>query len=313
MRAAQLAGSGLARDWLQRSTRRLDPLPGGAWAFSLSGDLPLEGSARWEDEWLLLHAAPAPPPGGGEGPPRPSPGFWQALLLNGGLEGRAKLAYAPRRGALHLAAELPCIEGIDMAERLEAAFRGFRAAARSLTAAAPEPIAPPRLSPPANPPGNPPLCLPALCGEAGWPYLEREDGRLFVELEAGASSGFHQAVIEMTGERRAEAWVEVACLDGASPASREASGLLLLTASRALRLARPVVAGSEGRESARFQVMLPADTTAEELTLALGACTLACRLCAEELRALKEETIALEYLRRLGAAAGVPPPGDRNG
>ena len=90
--------------------------------------------------------------------------------------------------------------------------------------------------------------------------------------------------------------VEVTRCETFSQPSRQALGVLLLTACGLVRFARAAVEEKGGQALARFEVRFSTAPSALELTHALAALSVACRLCAQEAKALQDEEIAGKYL-----------------
>jgi len=158
---------------------------------------------------------------------------------------------------------------------------------------------PPQVSPvlPENAAASGALDLSALCREAGWPFTERDGGRLAVELETAPSAGFHQALVQaLPGEAGVGISVDLQVMPDLSSVSREALGLFLLTATGALRMPRAIARLAGEHATVGFEVRLGRAADAFAVGLALGACSVACDMCGPEVKVLQNERLARAYL-----------------
>jgi len=149
------------------------------------------------------------------------------------------------------------------------------------------------------------LDLAALCAAARWPFNAREDGMLAVSLEV--TGGFQQATVVVDAADGVV--VRTPILDGEVPsaaACRDALGLLLLRACGVFRMVRAVVDAASG--AVRFEVVLGAQPTADELARALSALSVAWRLAAREARVLATDAdVAQAYLAGGPGTGGCRP------
>jgi hypothetical protein len=238
------------------------------------------------DDWLLLTADydenTLP-----EDTPQPS---WETLLAwNSAVSGGVKFVLSPERRVC-LRAELPCLEGCASPEAAAAAAAGFAAAQRLWGQVDVSPRAVP-LPPTAALPAQ----LIQLCTESGWAVNTRADDTLVVDLDV--AGGHWQAHFLSLPSQEILALVELATIDAAATASREAIAILLLLAGGALRWARPAVRVIGDRCVAVFEVLLSPVPTAADLLDTLSGLSLACRWCAAEANTLLDESAAQEYLR----------------
>ncbi len=252
--------------------------------------IPIE--ARLEEGWIVFEGAAR------NGAPMKGP--WELLRLNTRMPGLARLVPSSNgtvgEGSVHISAEVPVEDGVNLFERfrptiddlacaqvmLEGKKRGSCSGTRPITTA----------SDPSN------VRLKHLCEETGWPHRMGAEGRVLVDL--GVPTGFHQAVVAPLG-KGAAAWVDLE-RTGETPAPvRQALGMLLLTIGRVIRLVRAEVEDraaddGEGEEIVRLEVRFGWAPTAGDLSHALSALATACRLCALEVRVLRDPRAAGAYL-----------------
>jgi len=212
------------------------------------------------------------------------------LELNCHLGGVGKLAFAPGKRSLHLRAEIPLDDGIDVPARLRETLEGFNASLRCFRERGSDPKPNPSLSAPL---AAPPVDLASLCAELGWPFVERA-GVLSVNLETERAA--YKAVVQIEEKRFVRVAVELAPCAAWSAPSRQALAVLLLAACGMVRLARAVVYESSGAETAGFEVRFTGTPSADELKHALASLSVACCLCALEAKAMEDESLASAYL-----------------
>jgi hypothetical protein len=220
--------------------------------------------------------------------------IWSALEWNGKLEGAAKLALDPAGRLLRARAEIPLDGECSVAQDLAATLSGIERAAGLVRIDSdregeehPDPITAPSQDPAAPP-------LRQLLADAGWQFVERPGGSFMADLECGGD--FRQALVQAGPEQDSRASVELACWESHAPASRDALAVLLLTASGAVRMARPAAEQSGDRIAARFEVRLASHASPALLGRGLAALSVACRLCGREAAILNNERIAERYL-----------------
>jgi len=232
---------------------------------------------------------------------------------NAQLAGGAKFALVPEDERVHVCAELPLGVGSDLAGRLLEASRGCgQAAALVRGGRAPGDGPSEGCGKPSGEPSAAPAAdgeLDRLCEEAGWVFTRRSPGCLAVDLEETA--GFSQAQLV----RRADGSVALtADVDDCPPATgscEEALAIFLLRCCGWLRMARAVGEPASERAAPRFEVVLAADPSPNELSEALSALSVAVRFCAQELRVLaRNEDLARRYLacQPRGVRRAVPAP-----
>ncbi len=145
-------------------------------------------------------------------------------------------------------------------------------------------------------PHEPAPDLAGLCRDAGWPFDERSDGTLVVDL--GVNGAYVAATVAACDSGIAIEAELVSPLPEPG-LCRTALAAFLLRANGAFRMARAVFrAGTSdgGAERAVLEAPLPADTTAAELGDALGALAVVAQHCAIEAQLIAaDERIARAY------------------
>lgn len=290
---------------LQHSAARVEQVAHDRWQLCLGTDVDLQATARLDEGWLLFDA-PLP------GSPLHTQRIWDLLRWNTTLLGGAKFAVSARSdhigppdgppseaALLRVRAELPLGRDIDLRTRIGETCSGLESAGARLLRG-PTAIAVPWRDKQGNGAGG--TDLRRLCSEAGWPFTERSDGRLAVDLDI--PGGFHQAIVEETMSGAHLLRVSVGLGAGnTSPAllSQLALGVFLLRANAVVRMARAVAEAVDGRMTTRFEVEFAHAPGAEELGHALAALSVACRLCGREANVLaQDEAVAGAYLSSMG-------------
>jgi len=277
---------------LDKCAVAVDAVAPGRWAFTLSNGTDLAARARVDDGWLLLTAAL------GDGSVSPTRS-WELLRWNAVLDGGARVVVRAGRPGLRACAELALDDEVDLPRRILEACAGLRAANErwvcapdgagdAMTRVASEGAS---------------ADLPRLCRESGWSFVEREAGRLGVDLDVPGA--FQQAIVEPRGRGVA---VTVPVLEAAGPSPsvcEQALGLLLLRVCGIVRMAR---AAAEAQASqARFEVVFGSRPCAAELTHAFAALSVACRIAGREAAVLwSDEKIAEAYIEQWDRKEGGP-------
>jgi len=248
--------------------------------------------------WLLLETAlPVVGRAAGLGPAR----VQSLLRQNAALPSPLTYAVGPGAPRLLLTADVPledagCGAGLSDAsgDLVRASVDGFRVVLGGGAAAAgasPDPGVRLRVADPAG------AALLSLCRETGWLHDERADGQFTFTLDVPGLFCQVQPFVLPGGSIRLRAGL--AAPPRLSRVCRRAIGLLLLTASRVVRLARAAAAGGAA-EPYVWEVVWPAVPAASLFDRGLTALSIACRMTARELRALCDESIAREYLALRG-------------
>lgn len=268
------------------------------WAFMLSNGADIQATAQIDDGWVSVDASQ------GLSSMAQAASAWALLQWNGALAGGAKFALHPKQPGPRLRADLPLDEDINLTRRLSQACAGLRAA-RTLHSAGGngrEAASPTDILISDDPGETAPADLPALCRQTQWDFIEREPGRLVVDLDV--SGRFQQAIIETGTDRRVVASVPI--IDAAraggetpSPTRRQALSLLLLRTCGIVRMVRAAAQMGDGATAARFEVAFGDTPCAAELTHGLAALSVACRLASREAAVLeRDEAMARAYVQQ---------------
>jgi hypothetical protein len=228
---------------------------------------------------------------------------WEALASTVRVEGVAKLSLTPGGCGIEIRADVAMGDDADPAPALAAAVDDMRSLAAALagSSGAGTVAAAGESAIDAGPASGARVDLRALVSETSWSFVERDPDRLAVDL--AIPDRFQQAFItpSRSGRTLARATLAMGALPTA--ASRRALGVLMLTASTAIRLVRPgiVIEGADARLV--VEAYLDPDPDAADLDAALGALATACRIAGREARALFDERVARIYLAARGWAA----------
>jgi hypothetical protein len=301
-------------EWLQHRADAVEAAGRGRWKFALSGRASLRGTARLEDDWLLLEA----PSSGGRRPKRLTPERLERLLqYNAELRGGAKFGLGGDPPQVVLSAEIPTdLDQVELESRLAEAFVGFRQgrlkSSRKRAHHAAEPEVAWNVHDGQDPDGQDPegptdRDLSRLCEEAGWPFAERASGRVAVQLDV--RDQFYQALMERTWAGGLRLWVELGNDVSDAASSRFAVSVLLLSACRAVRMARAAATPVNGVTAYCWEVSLGDAAGSRELQHALASLSVACRVSAREVQALQHEAIARHYLMVRGWSSYLPETG----
>jgi hypothetical protein len=255
----------------------------GRWDVALAGDISV--AARIADSWLVI-TSPLP-----EAYPAPS-----LITCNGRLPGWVKFAVEVD-GCQQVRAELPLDEELCGAAAVHEILKGIQFAHAILSGEQSGPVQPELLPTPTQ------TALLSLSEEAGWPAIARGDTAIAVELECRGA--FHQAVLApfANGLR---AFTEFAACENPESQVMEATSHFLLDASRVIRMVRPVLDQNAGKETPGFEFLLSSAPSIGLLAHALSGLSIACRLCAKEMRALQNTDVANQYLALRGECKTVP-------
>ena len=206
------------------------------------------------------------------------------LKANACLPAWVKFAH-DANGRPQIRAEIPIDGEPEAARHVHEAWTGFEAAhalirgeAREL--ALPEPL-----------PEESRTAVMNLCVEGGWNATLRGETGVAVDLECNGA--FHQAIVSPAAGGLCAA---VELVAGAEPEALEAVACFLLDASATVRMVRPAARESDGKFLPRFEFILPANPGAALPAHAFSALSVACGLCAEEVKALWNTNVAGEYL-----------------
>jgi hypothetical protein len=224
---------------------------------------------------------------------------WEALNWNHEFDGGAKLVLSADGRTPGLHAEFPVDDGVDPEPLAREALSGLSGAARFIRRRlAGQSDRQTRLPVKSD---RDPCDLASLCSASAWPRHPRANG-FAMSLET--ADGFHQALVEQDSRWGVVARVEQVVLAEWTEASRHASAQFLLHANGSIRFARAICwSPVDGQQALGFEVLLGWNVSAQQLSLALAALSVACRLCAREIGSLGEERIASAFLRLRGASS----------
>ena len=257
----------------------------GHWTFAPVAPHTLHVSAQVAGEWLLFDA------------PLPAhvsrtldPG-WEALTANPFLTGGLKLCTAGGDRSLRLRAELPLLEDVPVAPRVQHVCAGLAAATAWMTTGQlddtpPDPVATDDFE-------AADFDLQQRCRDTQWPVTLREPNTVMVQLDVPGA--FQQAVVEMQPGCGVTICVPVLAEVPRPPVCKAAVARLLLATIGAVRMVRAAVGVSP--DAAAFEVVLSHVPTVEELAHAFAALSLAWCNAGREAEVLaRDERIARLYV-----------------
>ena|SRR2546425_3574053 len=277
-------------DNLQPHADAIDQVTSGEWRVLLHRSADLIVTARTTSEAWLVLTAPLPFL---QVASLSCEELWTLLGWNGTLPGGVRFAVVPGARFADLQTETAVDRETNLTARVAEACAGFHVAWAKVHG---DRDAQTEALTICSAPVSEATCdLPSLCREAEWPFSERPDGRVAVELDAPREP----AVATLT-QRQGEGVrvsVELVLADALTQPCRQTLGLVLLTAGGVVRMIRAVVEQNEDRPVVRFEVNFSSAPTATELAHALSALSVAVRLCGREVQVLQhDEGVAKEYL-----------------
>ncbi len=287
MIGSRASNKAVLADALSRHLAGVRPLGDGVWSCSLGDGLP-HARARLDASWLTLDA----PINGRDAIADP----WHLLGFNAQAEAGVKLVLDPASGTTRLLGELPLVledpDGLDLS--IEVLCGGVRAAAAQWQGSKKKPSRDLPEPPAAKEPSE-------LCRDAGWPFTERDEGRVSVSLEVSRLP--YIALIERRRCGQVHISTEVSCLEPSGDQRRHpAPALLLLAATGSVRLARAAAEDqAQGRVVTHLETLLPAEADGEHLHHALAGLSVACGYCGPEAALLQQDhLLCAECLRAWG-------------
>lgn len=215
------------------------------------------------------------------------------VRMNGRLEGLSKFALLPGDREAHLCAEIPLDDQLDLRERLRETCEGFKNALRVLHQERPI------LVDSGLERKGEQVDLHRLCEEAGWPFTEKSEGKLTIDLDTRGA--FFQAWAKTDTTGAISVSVELARYENAADESKEALATLLLKASGAIRMARAAIEENENQTLVYFETKFASRPCATEWHHALSSLSVACALCAQESKALDDTSVARKYTKSMVA------------
>jgi hypothetical protein len=268
---------------------------------------PLKVKARIRNEWLLLRTS-------ARRYPLRSP--LRFLLANGKVRGLGKAVISERGRSVHLRAEIPLDPDVSLGVLLRETGEGFGAYRRALASArgsnalasgggkaeGTQTTAHSLLSA-AGANGCDSGCRDGSSPTkhlqaSGWITHQRPNGRAVVDLDVAA--GTSRAVLYPESGRSTLVRADFADLRGFDGVASEAIALLLLKAAGEVRFARPIMERRNGAWAASYEVRLGGSPSSSDIEHALKALSIAARMCAEEVRILRDKRIACAYTRLCG-------------
>ncbi len=277
-------------DSLRQHADAIDQVASGEWRVFLHGSTDLTITAHTIGEaWLVLTAL------------LPSlhvaslsrAELWTLLEWNGTLPGGVRFAVPPGAPCLSLQAEIAIDHETNLTARVAEICAGFHGAWVKVHGNKEERAK--ALSTGSAPVTEKTCDLPSLCHEAEWPFTERPDGRVTVELDLPRDTVF--AMLTRCPGEGVRMAVELMAAEVLAEPCQQALGLMLLTIGGVVRMTRAVAEHNADRSIVRYEVNFTSAPTASEVAHALSALSVAVRLCRREMEVLQhDEKIAKEYL-----------------
>jgi len=289
-------------EWMERYTSAVERTGQDRWQFKLNSGLELTGSAIREQDWLRMQVRLS---GERVGMTFDSGLLHGLLLQNAILPGGVKFCLGEDVFQATLAAEIPIQEdeagSIALEPWMGEVFTGLRQGAlkwsilhASVADGPSAPIAQRRSA--AEPAAEEQLA--DLCERIGWSFTKRSSGQVAIRLDV--RDAFCQALLGPDVGQMGRLRVSLGMTTSSEGESQRAVALLLLSASRLVRMARASASPAGDAIEYRWEVVLPTDYGTEILGHALGALSVACQLTARELQAMEDRKIAREYLAMRG-------------
>lgn len=288
-------------EWLTHYAAAVERTDQDRWQFRLNSGLELVGTAVLEQNWLRLSTQLD-----GESPGQPlGAGLLRGMLLqNAALPGGVKFCLGEKASEALLSAEIPMNEEeepVGVERWIGEAMAGFAQGALKwsiLTARTAESTLAPVADRRATVDPTAEKRLGELCERAGWSCTTRANGQVAIRLDV--RDAFCQALLASKVGKMRRLRVSLGMATSMEGKAPEAVHLLLLSASRLVRLARASAAPAGDAVEYRWEAVLPTEYDAQTLGHALGSLSVACQLTARELQAMEDEEIAQEYLALRG-------------
>jgi hypothetical protein len=210
-----------------------------------------------------------------------------ALRANANLRGGVRLALDLSSRNLHLRADLPVVDELQLAGALESTASGFHGGVMAIAAldTEPEPA-------PSDASGWHANKLAEVMRDVNWPHSPRSAHEFSAELDVESAP---PATLRFR-DGRLEAEVDLVRSNAVSGAVGQALAVFLLTANSHLCFCRACSEPAQDQEIYRLQSCLSATPAPEEVENALAALSVAYRLCARETNVLLNEGAAETYL-----------------
>jgi hypothetical protein len=291
-------------DWLQKYTSAVERTGQDRWQFKLNRGLDLTGMAVLDHDWLRMSIRL-----GEEQPEKllDAELLEGMLLQNSTLPGGVKFCLDQSVSQAHLAVEIPVGEEDEAGAAWLDAWIGEACASlrqgalkwsvlMAQRADNPSLPVPDRRSTAVDPVAEQRLA--ELCERAGWSFTKRANGQVAIRLDV--RDAFCQALLAPKVGKMRRLRVSLGMATSTEGEAPHAVHLLLLSASRLVRMARASAAPASEAIEYRWEVPLPAEYDSRALGHALGALSVACQLTARELQAMEDRKIAREYLAMRG-------------
>jgi hypothetical protein len=222
---------------------------------------------------------------------------WDALRINGRLDGGAKIVLSPGRDHLSIVREF-WIDSRDVGEETKTASLAGRVqeAVIDIAEAREQATTSNRIVPPGRLSETESVDLVELCSNAGWPCNRRAEGRVAVGLDVPGD--YVQAIL--SNGRRVSACIEMALRMELCEVSKTAIGTLLLLIGGRVRCVRGAIRADAENESLAIQGQLETGASAAELNQVLAAISVAARLSIREVPALARDDVAEKFLSMRG-------------
>lgn len=302
---------------LIKAAGRVRPQGRGRWKVSLSNGARLQVDAALDEEWCDLNAAI---PGMTKQSGTARKDLWGLLSRNREMPPGVRVVLPPGERNPRLDAEI-AIDGDDVPEAaLTRRLQGLKTAAGILRRK-PRPEGVEKSGRPENagaveksgrseyaasagnaegPDEAAMTRLADLLADAGWEPTASVPNRIAVKLDApGKACYAHATLADWGGARFAIDFDDIDGRQEQSDATRAAAAMLVLRVAAAVRLARPFRTTGEN-PVVGFEVVGSTAPTATWCENALCSLSMACRLCAAEARAVRNQSVAMEYLQSCG-------------
>jgi hypothetical protein len=264
----------------------------GRWQWRLPHDVcPLTVQATLTDSWLTFVGTPCGPV------TAPRGGWWSLLERSAGLSGPVRAAVAPGAATWHLRADVCVDEPAALVQAVGEVAASLPEAIAALSIDG-SPTAPLGFSGALD--SSDVESVATRCAEAGWDGNRRSSGDVLVSIACPHATLHARLIASRTGH----AGLAVDVAEVGSPLSRQAVALFLLQAAAVVRGVRAIGRAAEGAASAGLAVDVRTPATADALTPALSALTVAVRLVHREAPALTDERVARLYLATRGVPIG---------
>jgi hypothetical protein len=229
-------------------------------------------------------------------PPASEPHAWSLLRCNGHLAGSNRVAVLPGRVIAHLRADLHVGGAIGGSSVINTLSDGLRQAERSWRTLGSTSDVPCASTEPVH--QTEAERFVGHCAEAGWRTVTRPSGEIVCPIDARGTT--YTARFASVTSDSPHVLVDLVEAQALTPASREATALLLLTASAVVRSIKGLAAVRDGVEWLSIATALDSLESPDAIDRALSALSVACTLVAPEALALGDEPLARSFLAARG-------------